>query len=227
MIKHIARHNQKKCVVLFNKVPHDDLMCLIVYSDALPRLYHEAVMECVESSSGQQAMNFGEALGTKMMKDGRIALNVLHSEGFIRKVPTNQCILTPTTQTTIRLDELNTMLKDMDSGAEAKEKMAKMDADIGMQTKQLINEGPITASQASVGMQASDTGSLSDADIAQGQLSQATRMEVEAKGMIAESKRMKAEAYKMAPELKPKRGRKPGVKKVTSKSNAKLATVKS
>ena len=82
-IKHTGTHNNKKVVVLFRQTPNEDHMALVVYSDSMPSLIHDAVMECVQSDVGQQADNFADALQRKTMTDGRVALTVLHQEGYI------------------------------------------------------------------------------------------------------------------------------------------------
>jgi hypothetical protein len=94
-VKHVGTHNNKKIVVLFRQTPNEDHMALVVYSDSMPSLIHDAVMECVSSDVGQQAENLADALQRKSMPDGRIALTVLHQEGYIKKVQTNQVIMTP------------------------------------------------------------------------------------------------------------------------------------
>jgi ribosomal protein S19E (S16A) len=53
------------------------------------------------------------------MSDGRNCLDVLHKEGMIKKVPTNQVIVTPTGKSNVRLDELNKILKEMEQGESA------------------------------------------------------------------------------------------------------------
>ena len=45
MIKHVGRHNNQKIVILFRKVPGEDHMALVTYSDLLPRMYHDEVMK--------------------------------------------------------------------------------------------------------------------------------------------------------------------------------------
>ena len=55
MYKHVGRHGDKKVVVLFRQVPNEDHMTLLVYSDLLPRIYHDSVMTVLESPEGQQA----------------------------------------------------------------------------------------------------------------------------------------------------------------------------
>lgn len=84
----------------------------------------------------------------------------------------------------------------MESGDEAKNKLADLDANAG-----LVDPN----SKAST--------VLGDSTIAKQQLDQATKMEAESKSLLAESKRLKVEAYKLDDSLKPKRGRKPSVKK--------------
>jgi len=53
-VKHVGTHNNKKIVVLFRQTPNEDHMALVVYSDSMPSLIHDAVMECVSSDVGQQ-----------------------------------------------------------------------------------------------------------------------------------------------------------------------------
>src|ERR1700741_2837700 len=110
MLKHIGKHNERKVVVLFHQVPGEDHMCLVAYSDLLPRLIHDAIMSSLEIPVGQQAVNFADACHRTLMADGRNILEVLHREGFMKKVPTSQVIMTPTASSKIRLDELNTIL---------------------------------------------------------------------------------------------------------------------
>ena len=62
MYKHVARHKDKKAVLLYRQVPGEDHMCLVAYSDLLPRLYHDSIMKVLESDIGQAAENFADAL---------------------------------------------------------------------------------------------------------------------------------------------------------------------
>ena len=58
MVKHVGKHNDKKVVILFREVPGEEHMCLVAYSDLLPRLLHDDLMRAVESDSGQQASDW-------------------------------------------------------------------------------------------------------------------------------------------------------------------------
>ena len=105
MLKHVAKHNDKKAVILFREVPNEGHMCLVAYSDLLPRLMHDEIMKVLESQVGQNAENLADALFRNVMADGRNTLESLHMNGLIKKVPTNQVIVTPGGKSTVRLDE--------------------------------------------------------------------------------------------------------------------------
>ena len=205
MLKHIGKHNDKKVVVLYRQVPNEDHMCLLVYSDLLPRLVHDEVMKSLESAPGQQADNLAEALFRTSMADGRNALEVIHKEGFMKKVPTSQVIMAPTANAKIRLDELNDLLTEMSKGEEAIKRMSDLDKAAGLQTKRPKDSGrnvgdPVKPKMPDVApLQAGLNEALSDEAIAASQLAQATRFRTEAKSLLAEAERLEGEAKKIAP----------------------------
>jgi DNA-binding protein HU-beta len=146
---------------------------------------------------------------------------------MIKKVQTNQIVVTPNASSHVRLDELNEIMNDMESGGEAVEKMARLDEEAGLQTKKRDRTAENTPSRAPVvePVQADETTALSDEDIAKAQLDQAKAMEAQAAQLLAESKNLTKEAYKLDPSLKPKRTVR---KKATAKKKAapKKATAK-
>jgi hypothetical protein len=199
-MKHVGKHSDRKIALLFRQVPGEDHMCLLIYPEVLPAHWHDAIMKVIESDMGQQAEELAEALSRSLLPDGRVILNTLHSERMIKKVRTSDVIMTPRTDASIRLDELNKMLNEMKLGSDAVKKMAAADA-----TRGLVDAPTKRAAEAEfkAGRQpmppASTADALSDRDIAGNMLNQAQRMEIEAKGMIAEAARMKKEAEKMFP----------------------------
>jgi hypothetical protein len=140
------------------------------------------------------------------MDNGQNVLEVLHRQGYIRKVPANQMILQPNAQTTIRVDELNKLLREMDSGAEAHERLAEMDAQAGIKdpAKSLKNLNKPDPVPQAAPVQAAADGVLSDEDIAKGQLSQAEALKADAQRLLNEAQTLESEAYNIAPSLKPK-----------------------
>lgn len=211
MYKHVGKHNDKKVVLLFREVPGEDHMCLVVYSDLLPRLYHDAVMKVLESPVGQQAENFSDALFRSYMPDGRNSLEALHKDGLIKKVPTNQIIVTPTPASQVRLDELNGILNEMAKGEEAVKRLAEIDANKGISGKKKTKEveevgvpknSRSTPAQIPVNDVAGDTSVLSDADLAANLIKQATTMKTQADSLLAEVQRLLTEAASLDPSLK-------------------------
>ena len=118
-VKHVGKHNNKKVVVLWNQIPGVEDMCLVTYTETLPRQYHDDLITVLESPQGQASKELNEVLHRSLLKDGRNMLTTLHSEGWIKKVPTNQVIVTPTPTSNVRLDELNGLIKKMSEGEEA------------------------------------------------------------------------------------------------------------
>jgi len=205
MLKHIGKHSDRKVVILYHTVPNEDHMCLLAYSDLLPRMLHDSIMKCLESAVGQQADNFAEAVFRTMLPDGRNILEVLHKEGFMKKVATNQIVMTPTPSQTIRLDELNKLLAEMAVGADAVKRMAEIDAQSGLQAKKRDNTPKKNREvgepvQLEAPLQAGLNDVLSDEVIAKQQLAQAARMKSEAKSLIAEAARLEKEAAALAPK---------------------------
>lgn len=216
MLKHVGRHGEKKVVIAYNTVPGEDHMALVVYSDALPALVHDEVMKVVESNAGQSAKSLADALFRNIMADGQNTLGALHKGGYLKKVQTKQVILTPNAKTTVRLDELNEILKKMEAGEEAIKAMSDIDAGRGYaDPAKKVKEGrelgePKKAAQSAV----NTSGVLTDADLAKANLDQAAKMEAQAKTLLAEAKRLKDEAKSFAPTPKAKNVR--ATKKTTA-----------
>jgi hypothetical protein len=88
-------------------------------------------MKALESVEAQQAESLGDAMHSKMFSDGTAILQRCHKEGWIKKVRTNDIVVTPTATSNVRLDELNNILNEMKQGEEAIKRMAQLDADGG------------------------------------------------------------------------------------------------
>jgi len=204
MYKHVGKHGDKKVVVLFRQVPNEDHMALVVYSDLLPRIYHDSVMGVLESPVGQQAENFADALFRNFMSDGINSLEALHNNHLIKKIQTNQVVMTPTPTSSIRLDELNKLLTEMAQGKEAINRMAEIDSNRGMSGKKTKAEpkelgvSPMSRSKPAV-IPESAGGVLTDADLARSRLQQAEAMKASAASMLAEAERLSQEAAELDP----------------------------
>ena len=223
-MKHVGKHGDRKVSILFRQVPGEEHMALIIYPETLPAHWQQAVQSVLESDVAQQAEELADALHRNFLPDGRPILQTLHEERMIKKVRTGDIIVTPTAQSSIRLDELNKMLNEMKLGEEAIKKMAENDASRGLVDPQVKRkaEAEFKAKQtqtapATPAFQAPAQGALSDRDIAANMLAQAKKMEIEAKQLIAEAGRMKKEAQKMDPRVVAKEAATPVAKADTSK----------
>jgi hypothetical protein len=140
----------------------------------------------------------------------------LHLEGQLKKVQTSAIVMTPSPNQTIRLDELNKILDEMQQGESAVKRLQELDDSRGMQDPADVvrrmrgNQNPVTPTGDALG----------DASLAKQRLEQAQKMEREAKGLLAEAKRLTDEAKSLDPtiaqpaviETKPVKVKKPRAK---------------
>jgi hypothetical protein len=204
MLKHIAKHNQQKAVVVYRSVPSEEHMALIVYSDTLPRAVHDNLMRAVESPEGQNTPDLADVLFRTLDNEGGKLLSNLHKSGWLKKVPTNQVIVTPNNKTTIRLDELNKLLSEMSKGDEAVKRMAEIDAARGATGKQnrkttVEKEVGVPPNSRAGEVILPESGFLTDADLAAQRLEQSAQMKKQAEQLLAEAKRLETEAQSLAP----------------------------
>lgn len=220
MLKHIGKHNDKRIVLVFRQIPGDEHMCLVLYSDMLPQMIHDEVMKVLESPIGQNSKELADALHRQTMADGRNCLEVLHKSNYMKKINTNQVIITPNAKSSVRLDELNTILNEMDKGEDAIKKMADLDKNAGMSTKRRepreVGMPANTRSQAAESTNAAVADVLTDEQLASQRVAQAAKMKLEAQSMLAEAARLEAEAASFTPTANGK----PATKKATRKKQA-------
>jgi len=200
-LRHVGKIGDRKVAVVFREIPNESHMCLVVYTEILNAQIHDAMMRCIESDIGQHSENLADALNRSYTQDGKIILHLLHVEGLLKKVQTSQVVVTPNPTTSIKLDELNKMLDEMQQGEAAVKRMAELDTSSGLQL-------PADVARRMRGKTAdAAAGVLGDNELAKQRLEQADKMEREATGLINEAKRLRDEAVSMDPALKPKSNR--------------------
>jgi len=113
-LKHVARvkATNKKCLVAYRTLPGDAYSCLIVPTENLPDIYHDAIINLVESGAGQDAGEFADALARTQFPDGATMLPALHASGRLIKAPTSDIEMTPTPGFSILLSELNQIIAE-------------------------------------------------------------------------------------------------------------------
>jgi len=210
--RHVGKHGDRKVAIVFREVPGEAHMCLVTYTETINQHIHDPLIKCIESDIGQNSEHLADALNRTYAKDGRPILQVLHLEGQLKKVQTSQIVMTPSPNQTIRLDELNKILDEMQQGESAVKRLQELDDSRGMQdpadvVRRMRGNKDATAT-APKGLQASGD-ALGDAAIAQNLRQQAAKMDAEAKGLMAEAQRLQKEAAQLegvtAETTKPKK----------------------
>jgi hypothetical protein len=113
-MKHVGKmkNNGARVVVAYRTLPGDPDNALVVGTGRLGETYHDSLMNLVQESSGQQANELADILAVRQFPDGSNMLEWLHTRGHLKKVPTSGVLMTPTTQSSISLDELNQLIAE-------------------------------------------------------------------------------------------------------------------
>jgi len=113
-IKHVGRvkATNKKCLIAYRTLPGDAYNCLIIPTENMPDIYHDAVINLVESTTGQEAYEFAEALDRSNFPDGSRMLPWLHVNNRLIKAPTDAIEMTPAPNFAISLSELNQIIAE-------------------------------------------------------------------------------------------------------------------
>jgi hypothetical protein len=177
-LKHIGRidNTGAKVLVAFRTLPGESDKALVVAASNLPDSYHDAIMALVEGDQAQDTFEFGELLHIRMFPDGKPMLRTLQVGGWLHKVSTDHVTMTPTTNDSIRLDQLNVLIAEQRNCAVdelayfvtgAPDKTAEVQTIAEVQTV----ETPSTTNEPAV---------LTDKDLARSYRSQADAMYKEA-----------------------------------------------
>jgi hypothetical protein len=209
-LKHIGKHGDRKVVVIFRQIPGDDHMCLVIYPDLLPTHIHDSIMKLLESPIGQTAEDFADALHRNLLPDGRNMLETIHAERMMKRINSDQVLITPTTNSRVKLSELNQILNEMKLGESAVKRMAEIDANSGLvdaKTKRIAEQqylnrqSDLMKSQTATVKNNNADIALSDKDLAANLLAQSERMISEGNSLIKEAARMRKEAEQLNPRV--------------------------
>ena len=215
-LKHVGRvkNTGRPCVVVFREIYNEEGKvvdtdhCLVVETDSLPDAEQYEFMNIVKGVSAQETGNLYEVISRSPLSNGQSTLAWLHGSGRLRKVATNNVLMTPDNNTSIDLDKLNKIIRMQAGGSTEEEINAVMqdDTDQAPRTAQLNDSKPETVTAP-----ADTDGVLDDAAIAKSKLDQAVMFEERAK-------ELKQEAFKLDPTLKPKRKSRTAPKKAAETS---------
>ena len=149
-IKHIGRlkDSNANVAIIFRTVPGEPENALVIGPKFLDNNYHDSFMKALESSEGQNSFELGTHLAKSRFNDGVEMLPYLHQNNFIKKIPTNNVIVTmgAGNDGQVGLDELNKLiakergitvleLSNLEAGQTAKTEKETTDAPTKKTTK--------------------------------------------------------------------------------------------
>jgi len=206
VMKHVAKWNDRKCLVLFREVPGEPENALLIMTGELGATQHDEIVSVVDSDEAQANSDLAQVLNGRNFSDGRIMLQAIHSDGMITKAPVSEVIMCPTPTDEVPLAELNKSISQIEEGKENEK-------------PQFADTSEIDAvNQVERPRQLSEREADEQLGIAKGLLEQADMIEQDIERvqqqMIADANSKREEAYARAPELKPKP--KPGRPKKTA-----------
>ena len=202
-LKHIGRiqNTGVKVLVVFRTLPGESNMALVLPVAQLPDQYHDSIMTLIETDQAQDAFEFGEIMHIRPFPDGRPMLRAMQADGRLIKVPTDSVMMTPTTNDTVLLANLNTLIAEQKNctiddlctfvaGAPSAKPVVKDVATVNDMTPAVDSDIP-----APVRAQANTNTALSDHDLAKSYRSQAD-------AMYKEAARLRKEADNLDPVIK-------------------------
>jgi hypothetical protein len=194
-LKHIGRikSSKKKVLVAYRTLPGESDSALVVMTESLTADQHDSIMKLVESPAGQSAYEFAEVLSRVRFMDNTVMLPSLHLTGKLTKVKTSDIEMTPNTQLSISLDQLNQIIAEQ-KGVSVNDLALASNPESSITEAASINELPVENTDVVAESQVANinTEPLSDTDLAKQYRSQADRLSKEA-----------AQLRRMAEELVP------------------------
>lgn len=191
-LKHVGKvkNTGAKVLVVFRTLPGESDKALVLPTATLPDVYHNSIMELVETDQAQQSFEFGELMFVRLFPDGRPMLQAMRADNRLQKVSTDSIIMTPTNNNEVPLDQLNILIAEQRNctvdelctfvkGAEKETTVTKEVVETAEPTK----------------LQAPNNAPLSDTDIAKSYRSQAD-------AMYKEAARLRKEADELDPPKK-------------------------
>ena len=196
-LKHIGRiqNTGAKVLVVFRTLPGESNMALVLPVAQLPDQYHDSIMTLVETDQAQDAFEFGEIMHIRPFPDGRPMLRAMQADGRLLKVATDGVMMTPTTNDTVLLASLNTLVAEQKNCTV--DELCTFVAGAPSAVKEIKEATPAVDSDipAPVRAQANTNSALSDKDLAKSYRSQAD-------AMYKEAARLRKEAEDLDPTVK-------------------------
>ena len=95
--KHVGKIKDAgtRVAIMYRTLPDDKESALVVSTDNLPTIYHDAFIAMIDSPEGQQSNELYEIANRRAFPDGKNMLTALHESGNLVKVPTSNVMVMP------------------------------------------------------------------------------------------------------------------------------------
>lgn len=192
MLKHIGRlkKSKRKVIVAYRTLPGDSSSCVCVSTENLEAADHDSLIKLVESNAGQNSYEFAQVMARGTLSDGSNMLARFHTTGKMIKVKTDEVEMTPDTNNSIPLDELNKIIAEQ-KGVTIDDLALTADNQEPTQSKK-VSSKPIEVQD---NLPTTNNDALTDEALAANYRSQADTM-------FKEAKRLREEAEKLHPTKK-------------------------
>ena len=97
--------------MVFRELPNDTENALVVDTSTLLDRYHDGLMSAIESLEAQNNNDCYDVLNRKYFFDGESILQTLHRKNWLKKLPVENVILTPSPGKSVTLKEHNEALR--------------------------------------------------------------------------------------------------------------------
>lgn len=181
-LKHVGKmkNTGSKVLIVFRTLPGESNMALVLPTATLPDMYHDAIIQLVESDQAQDTNEFGEIMHIRRFPDGRPMLQAMQADGRLHRVTTDTVIMTPTLNSAVPLDQLNVLIAEQKNCAvddlaylvSGSEKAKKQEVKVEVKS---VDKEPATKTTTT-----NSNDPLSDKDLAKMYRSQADSMYKEA-----------------------------------------------
>lgn len=200
-LKHIGRMKNTgvKILTVFRTLPGESNMALVLPVANLSDVYHDSIMTVVETDQAQESFELGEILFTRTFPDGRPMLQALQADGRLQKVATDLVIMSPTSNDSVPLDQLNILIAeqrnctvdDLYTFVSGAPKVKKNDVVV----EDIAEVKDLASQPSNEPLKATGDTALTDKDIAKSYRSQAD-------AMYKEAARLRKEADELDPPQK-------------------------
>ena len=181
--------NQRGVVVAYRVVPGEPDQSVIVDTSSLMAEEHDTLIKTVEGTAGQEADEFATVMARTQLPDGSNMLARFHATGKMMKVASDEIEMTPNNNTSISLAELNQVIAEQ-KGVTVADLALADDSGNRPEVVTEAKDKSMTAEQVAAGVNSSNDGVLSDADLAAQYRSQADALFKEAKALREQAEQL-------------------------------------